>query len=219
MSAARPLLPRRLRMRLCGDKVHKLSRILDAGGREYLYRHLISLFDDPAEILEPSTSHQDWLAADPVIQLQRRISHEIGISDFVFQMMLLDLKTFLPGNILVKVDRASMATSLEIRAPLLDHRLVELSCRLPVDLKIRNGTTKWLLRQVLYRHVPRALMDRPKTGFGVPIGPWLRGPLRGWAEELLDPRRLAAEGIFQPQAVQKLWGDHLSGRHDSKRHL
>ena len=219
MAVARPVLPRRLRMRLYGDKAHKLSRILDAGGREYLYRRLVSFFDDPAQIREPSTSREGSLAIDPVMRLQRRISSELGISDFVFQMMLLDLKTYLPEDILVKVDRASMATSLEIRAPLLDHRLVEMSCRLPMDLKVRDGTTKWLLRQVLYRHVPQALVDRPKAGFGVPIGPWLRGPLRGWAEELLEPRRLAAEGVFQPRIVQSLWGDHLSGRYDWKYHL
>jgi len=128
--------------------------------------------------------------------------------------MYRDSLTYLPDDILCKVDRAAMASSLETRVPFLDHRVAELAWQFPIGVKIMGGQGKWPLRQVLYRHVPRELIDRPKAGFGIPVGQWLRGPLRPWAENLLDQNRLSAEGYFYPEPISKKWAEHLSGRRD-----
>jgi asparagine synthase (glutamine-hydrolysing) len=127
-------------------------------------------------------------------------------------MMYLDAMTYLPDDILCKVDRAAMAVSLETRVPMLDHRVVSLAWRLPVALKIRGGQGKWALRQVLHKYVPRELVERPKQGFAIPLGQWLRGPLRDWAEELLAANRLQQEGFFDADRIRKAWELHLSGR-------
>jgi asparagine synthase (glutamine-hydrolysing) len=134
-------------------------------------------------------------------------------------MLYLDLVTYLPDDVLTKVDRASMAVGLEARVPLLDHRVVEFVWRLPVSLKYRDGQSKWLLRQILYRHVPPSLVERSKVGFGIPLHSWLRGPLREWAEELLDERRLAREGYFNPAPIRQRWLEHLSGKRRWEYHL
>ena len=135
------------------------------------------------------------------------------------RMMLLDLLGYLPDDILAKVDRASMGTSLEVRAPFLDHRLVEFAWRLPLHQKIRGGEGKWLVRRVLERHVPRSLFERPKHGFGVPIDAWLRGPLRGWAQDLLSQQRLEREGFLDPAPIQAALREHLDGRRNHQYQL
>ena len=129
-------------------------------------------------------------------------------------MMYRDAMTYLPDDILCKVDRAAMGVSLETRVPFLDPAVVALAWRLPMSMKVRGDTGKWALREVLYRHVPRALIERPKAGFGIPVGEWLRGPLRPWAEALLDPARLKSEGYLECAPIQEIWRDHLSGRRD-----
>jgi asparagine synthase (glutamine-hydrolysing) len=131
------------------------------------------------------------------------------------RMMYCDATTYLPDDILCKVDRAAMAVSLETRVPFLDHRVAELAARIPIGMKVRGGHGKHILRELLYREAPRTLFERPKAGFAVPVGEWLKGPLRGWAEDLLDPGRMAAEGWFDPAIVRRRWQDHLSGRRDS----
>lgn len=133
--------------------------------------------------------------------------------------MLVDAISYLPDDILVKVDRAAMAVSLETRVPFLDHRVFEFAWRLPFAYKVRGSYGKWLLRQVLSKHVPPALTDRPKMGFGIPIGSWLRGPLRDWAEELLRPARLKREGFLNPGPIEQRWREHVSGKVDWQYHL
>ncbi|HDJ85697.1 MAG TPA: asparagine synthetase B, partial [Chromatiales bacterium] len=203
VGAVQAALPARLRLQNPGDKLDKVAEILAEPDPDALYRALVSHWKRPAEVVigghEPSTTVTDR-------------SGWARLGDFTERMMYLDLVSYLPDDILVKVDRASMAVSLESRIPLLDSRLVEFAWRLPLALKVRNGEGKWLLRQVLYRHVPRGLIDRPKTGFGVPIDTWLRGPLRDWAEALLDPARLRREGFFKPEPIRTKWEEHLSGR-------
>lgn len=187
-----------------GDKLHKLARqVLPAQDVRAMYRSL--------------TSH--WPAAEQLVlgatEPATRISDPDlsgAWADAVNGMSLTDQLTYLPDDILVKVDRASMSVSLETRAPFLDHRLVEFAWGLPQHQKIRDGQTKWLLRQVLYRHVPPELIERPKQGFAVPLDQWLRGPLRQWAEQLLDAGRLASEGYFAVDMVRSAWTDHISGR-------
>ena len=134
-------------------------------------------------------------------------------------LMAVDILGYLPDDLLVKVDRAAMGVSLESRAPFLDHKVVEFVWRLPLSFKIRNGRSKWILRQVLHRHVPKELVERPKAGFSIPLAAWLRGPLRDWAEALLDERRLQQEGFFDPRPIRRKWNEHLSGRESWENHL
>lgn len=198
-----PLLPKKARMQLPGDKLHKLAQLLALPSAEAFYLGLVSQISDPAAVAVRGAEAPSMLA------LPARWAE---LDDFTERMMYLDLVSYLPDDILVKVDRAAMGVSLETRVPLLDHRVVEFAWRLPLSMKIRHGRGKHLLRQVLHRHVPQALIDRPKMGFGVPIGSWLHGPLRDWAETLLDPVRLAREGYLRPERVREKWKEHQSGR-------
>lgn len=193
--------------RMPGNKMHKLAAALksDAGDIAALYRQFITLWPEAHRLVSGATPPTP--SAPPA-----------GLGS-VEQMQALDYLTYLPDDILVKTDRASMAVGLEARVPLLDRRLAEFAWRLPRPLRLRGGQGKWLLRQVLYRHVPRALVDRPKMGFAVPIGAWLRGPLRGWAEDLLAPPSLAAHGLLDPEPIRRRWEEHLAGRGNWDQHL
>ena len=203
-------LPARIRVRNPADKVEKLSRLLAAPDAAGLYRNLAGQWDDPASVVlgsrEPAT-----LAGLP--------DRWPPLDDALEEFLWLDTAMVLPDDMLVKVDRASMAVGLELRVPLLDHRIVEWAWTLPAAAKVRDGRGKWVLRQVLDRYVPSALVDRPKMGFDPPLGAWLRGPLRAWAEELLAPGRLASDGWFDAVPVRAQWEDHLAGRRNNDYRL
>ncbi len=195
-------LPARLRPPHFGDKLYMLDRVL-TGGSGDIYRLIVSYWQDPGALVPGAIEPAD-LASDPRVAAL--------IPDFVERMQFFDSLSSLRDSVLAAVDRASMAVGLEVRPPLLDHRVVEFSWALPPAMKMRGRVSKWALRQVLDRYVPRELVERPKMGFDVPIGLWLRGPLRGWAEDLLDEKRLAAEGLFDPRPIRAKWREHLGGR-------
>ncbi len=196
-------IPGTARYSSVGDKLHKGASVLASRTVDDLYLGMVSHLRDPAE----------WVIGgiEPPTQLTRQRMDLDGLNA-VNRMMALDAVSYLPDDILVKVDRAAMAVSLESRVPFLDHRIVEFAWSLPLEYKLNNGQTKWPLRQVLYRHVPRELIDRPKMGFGIPIDNWLRGPLHDWADTLLDEKRLLREGYFHPTPIRQKWAEHLSGK-------
>lgn len=196
-------LPARMQVSSLADRLPRLAEALAHRDGVAFYRQLVSHWRQPDKIVQGA--HEP----DTLLGAAERLPLLPGLRE---QMMYLDMATYLCDDILTKVDRASMAVSLEARVPLLDHRVVEFAWRVPTVLKTRDGQSKWLLRQVLYRHVPKALMDRPKMGFGVPIEHWLRGPLRDWAEGLLDRHRLREEGFFDPAPIRAMWHEHVSGQ-------
>jgi asparagine synthase (glutamine-hydrolysing) len=211
VDALRFLLPGSARRLVCADALHKLAAVLgDADHLESLHQRLIGAWNGSGAVLgavaeppSPLTAADAWA----------------GVRDLTHALQCFDMQTYLPDDILTKVDRASMGASLEARAPYLDRRVVEFAWRLPERLKVRHGRRKWLLRQVLYRHVPRALIERPKKGFDVPVAEWLRGPLRAWAEALLEPRRLREDGFFDAALIRRQWQEHVAGERDWQAHL
>ncbi len=204
------VIPKRFRLPNMGDKLHKVAKVLDFQSQQQLYRHIVSYWREPETLVREGSEPATLLAA---------AMEDTTQSDLLRRMMYWDTISYLPDDILAKVDRASMRVSLEVRVPFLDHRVVEFAARLPTTMKVRGSQGKWLLRRVLYRHVPRELIDRPKMGFGVPIETWLRGPLKSWAEDLLAEDRLRADGYLDPQPIRQRWQEHLGGTRNWQYHL
>ena len=195
-------IPRQRRPSQIGNKLHKFANAILQNDPDMMYRRMLSHWNEPDDIVIGSNEYKGIL-------WDTSIKHVIP--DFLERMQYLDTVTYLPDDILTKVDRASMSSSLETRVPLLDHRIVEFSWQLPQHLKLRDKLSKWALRQNLYKRVPEKLIERPKMGFGVPLDQWLRGPLRGWAEDLLDEDRLNSQGLFRSAAIRERWNAHLEG--------
>lgn len=205
-----PILPKAANQSLPGDKIHKLAEIVTSKSPEEMYHRLISTWKNPTELVMqadepyiPITDQHQWAKVDSITE----------------KMMYFDMVTYLPDDILVKVDRAAMASSLETRVPFLDHRVCEFAWKLPLSMKVHDGQGKWLLRRLLYRYVPKELIERPKMGFGVPIDQWLRGPLKEWASDLLNVDRLKRDGYFNPSLIHQKWEAHLSGKQNWQYHL
>jgi len=190
-------IPKKFRPRHIGNKAYKLSNIL-LNSPEDFYKTLVSVWNSPEDLVYQGVETYSWP------QVNQQLT-------YVERMQFMDTVAYLPDDILTKVDRASMAVSLEARVPLLDHRVVELAWRLPMRYKLHGNETKWLLRRILEKHVPASLFTRPKMGFSVPIAEWLRGTLREWAEDLLSERKLQQGGYLNSSLIQKRWNEHLSG--------
>jgi asparagine synthase (glutamine-hydrolysing) len=195
------MVPRQMRPRLVGDKIHKLASVLPEDSIGF-YRHLVTQWPEASSLVKGAAAPDESLYARAVRD---------GFPDDVSWMQYLDTLTYLPDDILAKVDRASMAVALEVRVPLLDHRVVELSWRLPPRFKLRGGTGKWLLRQVAYKYVPKRLLERPKMGFAIPIDQWLRGPLKEWAGDLLNSSAMNGAGLLDRTPIVEKWAEHQAG--------
>ena len=206
--ACRPITPLRWQQRMPGYKLHKLASILESHDTHTLYESLTSRWLDSTKVL-PGISVLPELSEN----------HRPRLQHVAEEMMYQDAVNYLPDDILVKLDRATMAVSLEGRVPLLDHRVAAFAWRLPLRIRIRERQGKWILRRVLYRYVPQEIVDRPKSGFGIPLASWLRGPLRDWAESLLGEARLRQDGYFTSAPIRKMWSEHLSGRMNWEYHL
>ncbi len=204
-----PVINRHPALANLGDKLHKAAGVLASQSVDALYLGLVSQFQDPASWVKVGNGF-----VEPATKLSTHLPNLEGLND-VERMMALDAVSYLPDDILCKVDRAGMGVSLEGRVPLLDHRIFEFAWQLPLNYKLREGHTKWPLRQVLYRYVPKELIERPKVGFGIPLHDWLRGPLREWAETLLDANRLEREGYFHAAPIRAKWAAHLSGKENA----
>ncbi|MEN6348211.1 MAG: asparagine synthase (glutamine-hydrolyzing) [Syntrophomonas sp.] len=205
-----PLLPRKFNQRLPGDKIHKLAEVLTVPDADAMYLMLVSTWKQPDQLVLSSTEPLTALT-DP--------QRWARIYELTQRMMYLDSISYLPDDILVKVDRACMGVSLESRVPFLNHQVIEFAWQLPLSMKINHGQGKYILRRVLRRYIPDNLIERPKMGFGVPIDSWLRGPLKKWAEDLLDVDRLKSEGYLSSQSIHEKWEQHLSGKRNWQHHI
>jgi len=190
-----------------GDKVYKSASVLRSKNFDDLYINLISHWNQPSSLIKNTSNN-------PLNILSSNFHGEN-----IERIMILDALTYLPDDILVKTDRAAMANSLETRVPFLDHNIVEFAFNLPLELKIRKGQGKWILRQVLYNYLPKEMVERPKMGFGIPIGNWLKGPLKQWAQDMLNEETLNKQGFFHTHEIQKKWDEHISGRRNWQYHL
>ena len=177
-----------------GDKLQKGAGVLGSEDLTNLYQGLVSNWQDPSSVVIGGLEHGNTFSAD--VQLRSELND-------IEKMMAIDLVSYLPDDILVKIDRAAMGVSLETRVPFLDHHIIEFASQIPLSMKLNNGGGKAILKDVLYGYVPRELIERPKMGFGIPVGDWLRGPLKEWAEELLDASKLASQGFFYPETMGK----------------
>ena len=201
---AEPILPARFKVRRAGDQVAKMARIVGAASLDEMYRELCSIDDEPEQTILNGEERTSWSAM--------QMNEVTAALDPLDRMTLADSLSYLTDDILQKVDRAAMAVALETRVPFLDKDVVEFAAKIPPGMKVRDGRGKWLVRQVLYRHVPADLVDRPKTGFGIPIDDWLRGPLKSWAGDLLSPSRLKSQNLFNEPRVTARMAEHMSGR-------
>ena len=202
------LIPSNFTFKDPGVKVHRLAHVMSARNSQEFYHRLVSYWDEPVVCDFDSTTHRFTT-----------LPEQSNLSTFLEEMMLTDMLHYLPDDILVKVDRATMAVSLEARAPLLDPNVISFAWTLPERMKLRDGEAKWLLKKVLYRYVPKTLVDRPKMGFGVPIASWLRGPLKAWASELLSEQALSQGGYLDPAPIRLRWREHLEGKRNWQYHL
>jgi asparagine synthase (glutamine-hydrolysing) len=200
---ASAVLPQNRRYSSAGEKIHKIAGMLSANSANEIYDRLVSQWQISEQAVTGSFQ--------PLLFTKKALCPE-GIAELEHRLMFMDTTTYLPDDILVKVDRAAMAASLETRVPMLDHRVVEFAWTLPLNRKINGNQGKWLLRRLLDRHVPRSLIERPKAGFSVPLAAWLRGPLKEWAEELLDEEKLKHQAYFNPIPIRQKWQEHIQGK-------
>jgi asparagine synthase (glutamine-hydrolysing) len=201
---AQPLLPSRLHVRRAGDQAAKLARIIGSTSFDHMYQLLCSIDSDPSQTILQGEEGASWSTDE-----KNKVTVPLDPLD---RMTLADSLSYLTDDILQKVDRAAMSVSLETRVPFLDKDVVEFAARIPAEMKVRAGRGKWLVRQVLYKHVPAVLIDRPKTGFSIPIDDWLRGPLKSWAGDLLSSDRIRRQGLFHAKCVEDRLAEHMSGR-------
>ena len=204
------LLPSNYQIKLAGDKIHKLANILKSRDQNDIYKNLVYLWSNSKDVVINSNSLEEFKISDNSLAY---------LNNFSNKMMYIDFHTYLPDDILTKVDRASMSVSLETRVPLLDKEIIEFAWQLPAKYKIRNGEGKWILRELLGRYLPRNLINRPKMGFGVPIGDWLRGPLKEWANDLLDESKIKSQGYLNYAEIQKKWNEHLNNKRNWQHQL